>query len=65
MSALIEDIELICPYCGETMEVDVDCTAGNQVYYEDCQVCCAPVKFIVTVDDSGNLSDLRARRDDE
>ena len=65
MSALIEDIELICPYCGETMEVDVDCTAGNQVYYEDCQVCCAPVKFIVMVDDSGNLSDLKAQRDDE
>lgn len=65
MSALIEDIELICPYCGEAMEVDVDCTAGDQVYYEDCQVCCAPVKFTVKVDDSGNLVDLWARRDDE
>ncbi len=65
MSALIEDIELCCPYCGGTMELDVDCTAGNQVYYEDCQVCCASVKFIVTVDDSGNLIDLAARRDDE
>ena len=47
------------------MEVDVDCTAGDQVYYEDCQVCCAPVKFTVKVDDFGNLVDLWARRDDE
>lgn len=65
MSALIEDIELCCPYCGGIMELDVDCTAGNQIYYEDCQVCCALVKFIVTVDDSGNLIDLEAHRDDE
>jgi hypothetical protein len=65
MSALIEDIEIVCPYCGEIMEADIDCTAGNQLYYEECQVCCSPVKFIVTVDDVGNLTEVKARREDE
>ncbi|MCP4408007.1 MAG: CPXCG motif-containing cysteine-rich protein [Gammaproteobacteria bacterium] len=65
MSVLIEDIEIVCPYCGEVMEADVDCTGGNQSYYEDCQVCCAPVRLIITVDDYGDLSDVKARREDE
>ena len=65
MSALIEDIEIICPYCGQVMEADVDCTAGNQIYYEDCQVCCAAVKFIIKVDDFGNLQEALVRREDE
>ena len=65
MSALIEDIEIVCPYCGELMEVDVDCTGGNQSYYEDCQVCCAPVEFMITVDELGNLINLTARRDND
>lgn len=65
MSALIEDIEVICPYCGQTMEVDIDCTAGNQAYYEDCQVCCAPVRFVVTVDGRANLTQVETYRDDD
>jgi len=65
MSALIEDIVITCPYCGEAMEVDVDCTGGNQIYYEDCQVCCSPVKFVVKVDEYGNLAEIKARREDE
>jgi hypothetical protein len=65
MSALIEDIEVMCPYCGESMEVDVDCTAGSQSYYEDCQVCCSPVRFDITVDAQGDLTELAVRREDE
>jgi hypothetical protein len=65
MSALIEDIEVMCPYCGESMEVDVDCTSGSQSYYEDCQVCCAPVRFDITVDAQGDLTELAVRREDE
>ncbi len=65
MSALIENIEIICPYCGQSIEADVDCTVADQTYYEDCQVCCAPVKFCVKIDESGNLIDVRALRDDD
>jgi hypothetical protein len=65
MSALIEDLVVTCPYCGQAMEVDVDCTGGDQSYYEDCQTCCMPVQFLITVDEAGNLREAIARRDDE
>ncbi len=65
MSAIIEDLVVICPYCGQSMEIDVDCTGGDQSYYEDCQTCCMPVRFLINVDEHGNLSRCTARRDDE
>lgn len=65
MSALIEDLMVTCPYCGQAMEIDIDCTGGDQSYYEDCQICCVPVRLFITVDDLGNLSSAIACRDDE
>ncbi len=38
-----------CPYCGETIEVMIDCSVYEQSYIEDCQVCCRPINFAVTV----------------
>lgn len=65
MSALIEDLLLNCPYCGQPMEIDVDCTGGDQSLYEDCQICCMPVRLMIAVDGLGNLSSATALRDDE
>lgn len=45
-----------CPYCGESIEVLVDCSESEQHYIEDCQVCCRPIEFSVTFDFSGALS---------
>ncbi|MEP5766038.1 MAG: CPXCG motif-containing cysteine-rich protein [Halieaceae bacterium] len=42
-----------CPYCGESIEVLIDCSVEEQSYIEDCQVCCRPIDFQVTVDASG------------
>ena len=53
-----------CPYCGETLAVLVDTSAGDQRYYEDCSVCCAPILFVVSEDTTGaRLIDVK--RDDE
>ncbi len=32
-----------CPYCGERIGLDVDTSAGDQDYTEDCSVCCQPI----------------------
>ena len=35
--------EVICPYCGESVEITVDPGGGSfQQYVEDCEVCCNP-----------------------
>mgnify|MGYP001811863597 CR=1 FL=1 len=44
-----------CPYCGETISVLIDDSLPEQNYVEDCQVCCRPIVFDVTVDVDGDL----------
>jgi len=39
-----------CPYCGEMIEVLIDCSVPHQNYIEGCQVCCRPIDFDVTID---------------
>jgi hypothetical protein len=48
-----ELVEIQCPYCGETIEVVVDCSVENQHYIEDCQVCCRPMNLAVAIDSEG------------
>jgi len=48
-----ETVEIQCPYCGECIEISVDCSVENQSYVEDCLVCCRPMDVTVTVDEAG------------
>jgi Cysteine-rich CPXCG len=53
-----------CPYCGESIDILVDDSSGEQSYYEDCSVCCTPILFVLTEDESGEIQ-VDVRRDDE
>lgn len=53
-----------CPYCGETIEVQIDTSAGKQNYIEDCQVCCRPIVMIIDVADSETVY-LQAFHEDD
>jgi Cysteine-rich CPXCG len=59
-----EPVEISCPYCGETIEILVDTSAGAQAYIEDCQVCCRPIELVVTLDED-EIPQVEVRRDDE
>ena len=59
-----DEIIIVCPYCGESLDVLVDTSSGPQQYYEDCSVCCAPILFIVSEDDAGEII-IDVKRDDE
>ena len=41
---------ITCPFCWQSQEVFVDVSGGSQVYTEDCQVCCHPMKITVSVE---------------
>ena len=45
-----------CPYCGERIEVVVDCSVEFQEYIEDCAVCCRPITLSAWVDSDGSVS---------
>ena len=53
---MLESQQVFCPYCGEHIEVLIDCSAGAQSYIEDCQVCCCPINFHVVFDQAGEMS---------
>jgi hypothetical protein len=62
---MLESTWIDCPYCGESFETSVDCSAGGQQYVEDCPVCCQPIDMCTNIDLDGNLQSLLARRGDE
>ena len=45
-----------CPYCGEFIDVLIDDSLPEQNYIEDCQVCCRPIVFNVSVGSDGALN---------
>ncbi len=53
-----------CPYCGEQIEIAIDCSVAEQDYIEDCSVCCRPINFsLATVD--GEVAYIGVQRDDD
>ena len=60
----LDELIITCPYCGEALDVLVDTSAGVQQYYEDCGVCCRPILFVLSEDESGEMV-VDVKRDDE
>jgi hypothetical protein len=53
-----------CPYCGEAIRIEVDCSVAAQSYIEDCQVCCRPIEIEVAVNEQGQPRVRPSREDD-
>lgn len=34
-----------CPYCWENISMLFDVSVNNQVYIEDCEICCNPIEI--------------------
>jgi hypothetical protein len=51
---MIEDYATQCPYCGEPIVLELDLSAGSQVYVEDCAVCCRPMRVALNVAPDGS-----------
>ena len=60
---MTEETQVNCPYCGEDFTTVVDCSTDDQVYIEDCFVCCRPISFHIRAVD-GELESAETRRSD-
>jgi predicted RNA-binding Zn-ribbon protein involved in translation (DUF1610 family) len=50
------DVEVTCPYCGETVSLSLDPGGGHaQEYVEDCPVCCRPWQVHVQYGAGGSV----------
>jgi hypothetical protein len=59
----VESTFITCPYCGEMIDLLIDCSVGQQEYIEDCAVCCQPIT--INVDCTEESPSVLARREDE
>jgi len=60
---MLESALYDCPYCGESVETSVDLSGGDQIYIEDCQVCCRPISFNLQVDGEEWMLETRAENE--
>jgi transcription elongation factor Elf1 len=49
-----------CPYCWQTISMVLDVSVAEQVYVEDCEICCQPIEVSYAVEDEA-LTDFEAR----
>ena len=51
-----------CPYCGASISIRVDRTAGRrQSFVTDCEVCCRPIEVEVDIDSDGCVNFIAKR----
>ena len=48
---MLEEAEVTCPCCWETIVLELDLSAGSQTYTEDCPVFCRPMTVRLRVDE--------------
>lgn len=58
------DRNITCPYCGESIEILIDDSVAEQDYFEDCSVCCRPIRIQQNIGFDGDCL-LTILRDDE
>ena len=47
---MLEEVFVTCPACWEEIALDIDLSAGDAEYTEDCPVCCRPMAVRVRID---------------
>ena len=60
---MLESESYYCPYWGEPAEAVLDLSGGDQVYIEDCPVCCRPIEFELRTDGTVWELDVRGEND--
>lgn len=48
--------EVMCPSCGEMIELWLDLSVDSQTYIEDCSVCCRPMQVTYSAEGGELLS---------
>ncbi len=50
---MLEEVEVSCPACWESIAFTVDLSGGSASFTEDCPVCCRPMQVWLEVQADG------------
>ena len=59
----LTESSISCPYCGEPNRVLLDPQEAGHSYIEDCQVCCRPIVFLISMSEGEIVADVYAEND--
>ncbi|HEY3488313.1 MAG TPA: CPXCG motif-containing cysteine-rich protein [Gammaproteobacteria bacterium] len=62
---ITDSAEIVCPYCGEILSINIELTLAQQTYTEDCQVCCKPIIFNIEIDYATEQVHIHAQQENE
>lgn len=65
MTDLLNEHTIDCPYCGAAFTALIDSSEGEAVYIQDCEVCCHPIRFELSLDASGETGVTVYREEDD
>jgi hypothetical protein len=57
----VNETEVQCPFCGENFSTLIDCSEDEQMYVEDCYVCCRPIVFRIVCSEGELVSVTTSR----
>lgn len=57
----LEARSIQCPYCGETVDLDIEPLEEAQTFIEDCSVCCRPIQYEVTMNADDEIEVIATR----
>lgn len=61
----LKQARIQCPHCGHAMHVEVDYSAGDQSYFEECPNCADSVHINLHIDEVHRKLDINVISDDE
>lgn len=62
---MLEEHAVTCPYCWETINLDIDLSGGSAEYTEDCHVCCRPILVMLRVSEQTGRHRVDVRAENE
>jgi transcription elongation factor Elf1 len=57
---MTEEYFFFCPYCWQQISFVLDLSVAEQVYIEDCEVCCNPIEVEIHAEE-GEVMAFEAR----
>jgi len=49
-----------CPYCFTEVSILIDTSVAEQQYIEDCERCCNPIEFTISVNENQEIEAFSA-----